>query len=1619
MRSRQSSRLAITPSSSSLAPKLKSKLDAIQGKYNEFMSNCATLFEEDSKSKPFKKISPTNILKKRESHNEFFIESEKLRRENNFLSKVVTDLSDKVINLESQQSESLVLKNFEYNLESKKKFLEKQEEEMVSLQKELEKTRVELNLIKKQHTESKALKCQTPVLRNSVTRCGLRLSKPKDFTPLNRNRSGSPISRSISPQERFNYHNKVKISELQSKLKQTIEERDLYKTWKDYCSKHPAVPPAITSIVSHYEIELSKASSMNSILKSKILTLESVLKETILDVDKILKVKRTKQVEDISNKLKEKFRENEIEKIKKIDFSRIDYSESDSEILRLSSTRYEKENKDLEDILRRESLIANLYSDAVKAKSEEVENLRNTFSTLYSSNKSGPNSACKPVESSSEVLAPAESPLGKNYSFELSFAPKQDSFKSHEIIFEEFLSSIETSFILKLNLLQGSLDKLTQFSYKLREKVHKINQERQNFEKIVEKNNFLVLQNEALAFQVQESEKKVEEIERSDDRCRKIAGIVRSLEIEKQEILDNDGLKERNRLLEEAQNLKKKCEDYEMGFGQAERKIKELQDQAEVMKNYRNEYFDMKEELESFKSKISILQDFHRESQKLVDDKNYEINDLVETIQEKNKIIEELTKNHSELVELKRKQEKFVLASNDYLLTIQLLTEESNKKSYEISKAHQESQESQLRCIELQKEVKKLLDIKESIEKELNKSVKSLQDSNISTNELVLKLNLKSAKCKEYKHKANKIQNQNLNESNEPKEIEHEANKIIGSLNEDLRNKDSEIKEIMKNFETLKVEKEKIERLLDDSYDIIQNLNKDLQDKLMIIEKCKNEKFELNAKLSNLEEKFQINLIEIEKDKQEKIELIENLNSFERKLNLKEKDLETEKKDKLELIEKSKTLAVDFCNKSNELEKEKSEKQELFEKLVALEKDFRIKIEELDKEKKEKLEISEKLINLDNELEKIIQENLTLKNEIDEEEKKIISMVEIEKNLSRKINNKSLKLQQRKVLIFELETKLKKVMDENEEYLVNSENQKQNNLNQNEKIEALNYLILSKDEEINEFKSQISTLENYKKIKQNLSDTIYHISINTNIPNAKINQHKNDSLIVLSQSFYEISIKPLPSPLKSYFLQEFEVPLTQSSISKLKETIQSLSKNQKLFESAYKRLESEFQSLKSSSQDKHDDLKIENYELKKLSDDLKKRLDIQSEEIRNLSSNLAQKDSKILQIQAEKSDLENSNSKLSLDISHKSSKILELFQEITNSSNYIQRILKEKESLEQEIQNLSRNYSLDHSQIRSELSTLRAQHTKLDSINSSLEQTKVSLEIKLKKLTSDKSELIEKQEEMIEEIEGLKQIRTQQSGTIIKLEETNKSLLDRVENDKKTINDYKNKLATYMKNTSALEKELRSMTPPPRRGLVEESKDESPSRTCHTADSLPQASIEKTLEKLRKLIKKPAPDVLVKFCKEILNQENFSLQIEGQSIISDDSKVSEFSGLGEVIGLEGNYRAHAKIIELQRKNQEIIENLLDKKNRVKRLKDHVKGLQEEFRRLDAEAKSQKNFDLGNFRLIFQKFLNSLKNVDSESMKILQVLAGILGLSVETLNRSDSKGRWNIFSKKNK
>ena len=233
MSSKPSSRLSKKQSYLEPNPSLKSKIHALEGKYNEFISNCSNFLHEDPKQKSeFKpQISLEKISSIREPLSENYKELLKIRKENIVLTKTVQELSSKISNIEETQAEIMINKQFQDNFEAKKRLLDKQEQDIFQLKQELEKTKVELNFIKNRSKEQAPQnRSATPLVKNLSKYTKLQLSKPKEYTPIERRKNDSPISRSISPKEKLTHNTKKQLSSLKQELEKTKEERNLYKS---------------------------------------------------------------------------------------------------------------------------------------------------------------------------------------------------------------------------------------------------------------------------------------------------------------------------------------------------------------------------------------------------------------------------------------------------------------------------------------------------------------------------------------------------------------------------------------------------------------------------------------------------------------------------------------------------------------------------------------------------------------------------------------------------------------------------------------------------------------------------------------------------------------------------------------------------------------------------------------------------------------------------------------------------------------------------------------------------------------------------------------------------------------------------------------------------------------------------------------------------------------------------------------------------------------------------------------------------------------------------------------------------------------------------------------------
>ncbi|OMJ93300.1 hypothetical protein SteCoe_3766 [Stentor coeruleus] len=440
------SNLSVTSNNIHQSVQLKSKLDALQDRYFEFMSSCSNLFSEDitAKKEPNLKVPTEKIAEKQKNHNEYYKENIKLKRKNNVLAKTVNELNTKVVELKLKSPDPALLKELEDKVENKKKLYEKQDSDIALLQQEIVKANYEIGTIKKTLKEneqvqyrnlipSQIIDTKSPKNNNLLTSAknnhfnpipsppSHQANKPnspkklqkffpvpkittkqvkKSITPIARNRSispSSPISRSLSPKERETHGIKKELTNLKSELVKACEERDLYKNWKDYCSKHPPVPPAIHTIINHYEIEINKLNAFNSILKIKSQNLARAVTELLNSTELKNNVKISRDtLENLKTKVRIKIKELQEDASKNV--GNIEKHNKRSESAGSSYYKLEEENNDLKEILKREKLIADMYTEAVKIKSTEINNLKISINTINTSERYLGNTAFKATE---------------------------------------------------------------------------------------------------------------------------------------------------------------------------------------------------------------------------------------------------------------------------------------------------------------------------------------------------------------------------------------------------------------------------------------------------------------------------------------------------------------------------------------------------------------------------------------------------------------------------------------------------------------------------------------------------------------------------------------------------------------------------------------------------------------------------------------------------------------------------------------------------------------------------------------------------------------------------------------------------------------------------------------------------------------------------------------------------------------------------------------------------------------------------------------------------------------------------------------------------------------------
>ena len=400
---------------------LRFKMDNLEQKYNEFVNNCSSIIQSPHpQSRCERKLPTERLVEKRGKSNEFFNENAKLKRQNYILSKAVEELNAKVTSLESYKNEHILNKEFEKKYQHKKQMLDKQEKDLIKLKKDLEKSKLETSLIKNNYTErEKSSRGQSQPMKKSKSPISQRFyPKNRDFSPIERTSSISPISQAISPTSRRNHSMKKKLENIQEKLMKTREERDLFKIWQKYCIENPPLPPAVQIIISKYEGEIRKLSTIITILKNNNEKIIRSVKEIITEMSKSSALRSNQTLESLKMKITDLIRDaNPIKTIDTKEFT--SKSDINYNLLNQSQRMHEKESKDLEDILRREQNRADYFSDELDAKALEIYELKQTLENLTFSDKyncsSAPISAENFFDSRSVTSIPFNSSLATDF----------------------------------------------------------------------------------------------------------------------------------------------------------------------------------------------------------------------------------------------------------------------------------------------------------------------------------------------------------------------------------------------------------------------------------------------------------------------------------------------------------------------------------------------------------------------------------------------------------------------------------------------------------------------------------------------------------------------------------------------------------------------------------------------------------------------------------------------------------------------------------------------------------------------------------------------------------------------------------------------------------------------------------------------------------------------------------------------------------------------------------------------------------------------------------------------------------------------------------------------------
>lgn len=186
-------------------PRLRSKINNLEVKYIEFVNNCSSYLQSPQPRSHYERRIPEERLnEKRGKSKEYVTQNTILKRKNEILTKTVEELNTKIGALESLHHDANLNKEFTEKIRKKKEFLEKQEIDLIKLKNELEKSKLEVNMIKSNYRErDKNSRGESRVIKKSKSPLSHRYyPKTREYSPIERKPSVSPIQRVISPRDR-------------------------------------------------------------------------------------------------------------------------------------------------------------------------------------------------------------------------------------------------------------------------------------------------------------------------------------------------------------------------------------------------------------------------------------------------------------------------------------------------------------------------------------------------------------------------------------------------------------------------------------------------------------------------------------------------------------------------------------------------------------------------------------------------------------------------------------------------------------------------------------------------------------------------------------------------------------------------------------------------------------------------------------------------------------------------------------------------------------------------------------------------------------------------------------------------------------------------------------------------------------------------------------------------------------------------------------------------------------------------------------------------------------------------------------------------------------------------